>query len=157
MMPTGSEWQNRVFWLLTQCTVPCKHRCIYTYAAWSHNLYFYCMFYFWSSYLTQCKNILLVSKFTVLIRTILPKSFGPYLFIFKLYDYILPASENSITVCKTINRPPIDSSKTIIEKKILSPIKHVYGNKCNPFLAQMHKFKLLRKNLKDFLKSIHVH
>lgn len=46
-----------------------------------------------------------------------PKSFGPCLLIFKFHYFILPASENYITVWKTINQAPIDSGKTIIEKK----------------------------------------
>ena len=53
----------------------------------------------------------------MLTKNIQPESFGPCLLIFTFRDYILSASENSITVWKTINQPPIDSGKTITEKK----------------------------------------
>lgn len=57
-----------------------------------------------------------ISKFRRLTGNTQLKSFGPCLFIFKFHDYIPLASKNSITVWKTINQPPIDSSKTITEK-----------------------------------------
>lgn len=112
-----------------------------------HNLYFYYTFYFWSYYLSQFKNILLVSKITVLTKNIQPESFGPYLLIFTFCDYILSASENSITIWKTINQPPIDSGKIIVKSKEHSPMYMATNT-----IPSWHRCKLksLGRNLKDF-------